>query len=73
MIIIVDSNILFSTCTATEKENKFSEVIYSTLPHLQLISCYYSIAELFKHQDRLIKASKLSADKLSVILYATLK
>src|ERR1700732_1231306 len=73
MFVIVDSNILFSACISAEKENRSSEVVFKRLPHWQRISCYYAIAELFKHQEKLIKASKLTADQLGVLLYETLK
>ena len=73
MIVVVDSNILFSACISAERENRISEVLFNRLPYLQRISCYYAIAELFKHQEKLKKASKLSADNLSSLLYAIFK
>jgi predicted nucleic acid-binding protein len=71
MIIIVDSNILFSACISPN--SKISEILFSPLPHIQRISCYYAIAELFKHQKRIIKLSKLSPDKLNLLFYAMLR
>jgi hypothetical protein len=47
MIIVVDSNILFSACISPN--NKISEILFSPLPHIRRVSCYYAIAELFKH------------------------
>jgi len=73
VIIVVDTNILFCACIAAEKTNKLSDLLYSSLPGLQRISCYYAIAELFKHQERLIKISKLPLEKLNILLYETLK
>lgn len=71
MIIVVDSNILFSACISPN--SKISEILFSPLPHIQRISCYYAIAELFKHRERIIKASKLSNDNLNVLFYALLR
>jgi predicted nucleic acid-binding protein len=71
MIIIVDSNILFSACISPN--NKIAEILFSPLPHVQRISCYYAVAELFKHKEKIIKFSKLPVGKLNELFYAILR
>jgi len=73
MIIIVDSNILFSVCIATEKKSRLSEIFFRTFPDVRRISCHYALDELTQHREKLIKASKLPADKLDALLFETLK
>ena len=71
MIVVVDTNILFSACLSPN--NRISEILFNPLLNIERISCYYAIAELFRHQEKLIKSSKQSADKLSRVLYAIMK
>ena len=71
MILVVDTNILFSACLSPN--NTLSEILFSPLPHLKRISCYYAVGELFKHQAKLIELSRQPADKISTLLYAILK
>jgi predicted nucleic acid-binding protein len=71
MIIIVDTNILFSACITPN--NKIAEILFSPIPEINRISCYYTIAELFKHQPKIIKLSKLSADKVTNLFYEIIK
>jgi len=71
MIVVVDTNILFSACLSPN--NKISEILFNPLLNVERISCYYAIAELFRHQEKLIKSSKQSADKLSRVLYTIMK
>ena len=71
MIIIVDSNILLSACISPN--SKISEILFSPLPHVQRISCYYAMAELFKHKEKIIRFSKLPVDKLNELFYALLR
>ena len=73
MIVIVDSNILFSVCIAAEKKTRLSEVFFRQFSHVQRISCHYAIDELFRHRQKLIKVSKLPADRLDTLLQETLK
>src|ERR1700761_2070313 len=73
MIVVIDSNILFSACIAAEKQNKLSGIFFRNFPGVQRISCHYAIEELFHHREKLIKASKLSENKLDVLLSETLK
>ncbi|MBB5283106.1 putative nucleic acid-binding protein [Rhabdobacter roseus] len=56
MIVIVDTNILFSACISPN--NKISEILFYKLPGIELTSCYYAIAELFKHQAKKVQLSK---------------
>jgi predicted nucleic acid-binding protein len=71
MTIIVDTNILVSACISTN--NKISEIILDPFPSLKLISCYYAFAELFKHQEKIVKLAKQPADQVSIILYTLLR
>lgn len=71
MIIIVDTNILFSACLSPS--NKIAEILFSPLPNIERISCYYTIAELFKHQPKIVELSKQPVDKVSIVLYNILK
>ncbi|GAB4016845.1 hypothetical protein GCM10028808_46580 [Spirosoma migulaei] len=71
MVIIVDTNILFSACISPN--NKISELLFSPLPSIERISCYYAMAELFKYQPKIIKLAKQPADKISMVVYAILK
>ncbi|WP_229311116.1 PIN domain-containing protein [Larkinella soli] len=71
MIIVVDTNILLSACISPN--NRISEILFSPLPHIERISCYYAIAELFKHQPKIVELSKQPAETVSMILYSILK
>jgi predicted nucleic acid-binding protein len=56
MNVVVDSNILFSA--AISPNGRIAEILYSPLPHIQRISCYYAFVELFKHQPKIMQLSK---------------
>jgi putative PIN family toxin of toxin-antitoxin system len=71
MIVVVDTNILFSACISPN--NKIAEILFSPLPHIERISCYYAMVELFKHQAKIVELSKQPVDKVSTVLYAILK
>ncbi len=71
MIVVADTNILFSACLSPN--NKISEILFNPLLNIERISCYYAIAELFRHQEKLVKSSKQSVDKLSRVFYAIMK
>jgi len=60
MIVIVDSNILFSACISPNGK-------------LEQVSCYYALAELFKHQPKIVKCCKLPTDKVSQLFYQIIK
>ena len=71
MIVVVDSNILFSACISPN--GKIAEILFSPLPRLERVSCYYALAELFKHQPKIVKCCKLPADKVSQLFYQIIK
>lgn len=71
MIVIVDSNILFSACISPN--GKIAEILFNPLPKLERVSCYYALAELFKHQPKIVKCCKLPADKVSELYYQIIK
>ena len=71
MIIIVDTNILLSACLSPN--SKISEILFSPLPGIERISCYYAMAELFKHQPKIVGLAKQPADQVSMVLYTILK
>ncbi len=71
MIVVVDTNILFSA--AISPNNKIAELLFSPIPQLQRISCYFAIAELFKHQSKIVTLSKLAPEKLNELIYAILR
>ena len=73
MIVIVDTNILFSACITAEKQSKISEILFRKQQTFKRISCQFAVEELFLHRNKLIKASKLPPDKLDVLLHETLK
>ncbi|SKB82531.1 PIN domain-containing protein [Dyadobacter psychrophilus] len=71
MIVVVDTNILFSACISPN--NHISEILFSPLPNIQRISCYYAMAELFKHQARIVQLSRQPVEAVSTLLYTVMK
>jgi len=71
MNIVVDTNILFSA--AISPNNKIAELLFSPYPEFKRISCYFAIAELFKHQAKIVKLSKQDPDKLNELIYSILR
>ena len=71
MILIVDSNILFSACISPN--GKIAEILFNPIPRIERISCYYALAELFKHQPKIVKCCKLPSDKVSMLYYGIIK
>ncbi len=67
--IVVDTSILFSALLSDS--SPFVEIIFRSDYNFYI--CEYVIVELFKHNDRLIKYSKLSSDDLLRLLYRLLK
>jgi len=54
------------------KSKKIREILFSS-GDLKQYSCKFSIVELFKHKDKLIKNSALEEDEILEILYYLLK
>jgi predicted nucleic acid-binding protein len=73
MIVIIDTNILFSACIAKEKQSRISEILFSPVSSLEHITCSYARTELTIHHEKLLKASKLSADELAEYLHGIFK
>ncbi|WP_159474589.1 PIN domain-containing protein [Dyadobacter sp. 3J3] len=53
--------------------NKIAEILFSPLPEINRISCYYTIAEMFKHQPKILKLSKLTEDQTTALFYEIIK
>ena len=70
MKIIIDTNIIFSFLL--KEESEFRKFIFFS-NDINFYTCRYSIIELFKLKDKLLKYSKLSEDKLLNSLYKLLK
>ncbi|GAB2565159.1 PIN domain-containing protein [Spirosoma areae] len=68
MIVVVDTNILFSACITPN--SKITEILLSSSSRVERISCHYLLAELFRHQAKLIQLSKQPADKVAIVLYS---
>jgi len=71
MIIVVDSNLLFSAIISPN--NRIAEILFSPLPQLKRISCYYAMVELFTHQPKIVTLSKLPVEKVGVLLHTILR
>ncbi len=67
MIVVVDTNILFSACITPN--SKITEILLSSSSRIERISCHYLLAELFRHQTKLVQLSKQPADKVAIVLY----
>ncbi|MCF2489461.1 PIN domain-containing protein [Dyadobacter sp. CY347] len=71
MIVVIDTNILFSACISPN--NRISEILFSPLPNIERISCYYAMAELFKHQAKIVQLSRQPVEAVSTLLYTIMK
>ncbi len=69
-IVIVDTNILFSTLLG--KNKKFRDVLLFP-KNITLYSCKYAIVELFKYKEKIQKYSSLDDDEILELLYNLLK
>lgn len=71
MIVVVDTNILLSACISPN--NKINEILLNPLPNIERVSCYYAFAELFKHQEKIVKLAKQPVNDVATVLYAILR
>lgn len=71
MIVVIDTNILFSACISANE--KLLEILFNPTLSIERVSCYYAFAELFKHQPRIVELSKQPADKVSRLLHVIMK
>ena len=67
--VIIDTNILFSALV--RGQSGLGDVLLRS--ERKLYVCEYVIIELFKHKDRLVKASHLSEEDILAWLYLLLK
>lgn len=42
MIVVVDTNILFSACIVKEKQSRISEILFSPIGYIECITCSYA-------------------------------
>lgn len=68
--LIVDTNIMFSALLG--KSKIIRDILFSS-ENVKPYSCKYSIVELFKHKDKLIKNSALEEEEILEIFYYLLK
>ncbi len=69
--VIVDTNILFSILLW--KSEKLREVLFSETEEMDFYCCRFSIIELFKHKERILKQSALPEEELLEVFYGLLK
>lgn len=71
MIVIVDTNILLSACISPN--SKINEILLIPLPNVERVSCYYAFAELFRHQEKIVKLAKQPVDNVTIVLHTILR
>ena len=71
MKVIVDTNIIFSALL--RENNKYANTLIKNDDNHDFYGVYFSIVELFKHKERIIKYSKLTEDEVLEVLYEILK
>jgi predicted nucleic acid-binding protein len=71
MILVVDTNILFSACITPD--NKISEILFSPLPNLQKVCSPFAIDELLAHKEKLARMSKHTLAEVDAVLKDVLK
>ena len=68
--VIVDSNIIFSSLLSNN--NYFRNILIFSNEY-KFYSCRFSIIEIFKHKEKILKLSKLDEDKILESFYEILK
>ncbi|MEY4540668.1 MAG: hypothetical protein RLZZ306_2425 [Bacteroidota bacterium] len=68
--LIVDANILMSTLIT--QQGKVAHTFLKLAKEYQLVSCQFLYIELFKHKDRILKASKLEENEFLDYLLSVL-
>ena len=71
MKVIVDTNIIFSALL--REDNKYVNMLIKNDDNHDFYGVYFTIVELFKHKERIIKYSKLNEDEVLEVLYELLK
>jgi predicted nucleic acid-binding protein len=69
--IIVDTNILFSAIL--NPDSRIGKIIINSKEHFQFYTCDFLKAELYKHRDKLLKLTKLSAQELDELEFLLVK
>ena len=67
--LVIDTNIIFSSLLKNGK--KFRDIIF--FQDFEVYSCNYSIVEIFKHREKLLKCSKLKDEELLKLMELTFK
>ncbi len=65
MDLVIDTNILFSALLKPDS----NELKIVTSGKHEIYACQYSVVELFKHKEKLLKLSGLQEEKLIEIYY----
>ena len=71
MRVIVDTNIIFSALL--REDNRYANALIKNDENHDFFAVYYTIVELFKHKERIIKYSNLSENDVLEVLYELLK
>jgi predicted nucleic acid-binding protein len=71
MRVVIDTNLLFSAIV--KPDGRIAEIILNPLFKLELMGCYFSYIEIFKHKAKLLKLSKLEEVELLDVIYRVFK
>jgi|ERR1017187_4649333 predicted nucleic acid-binding protein len=71
MKLVIDTNLLFSA--VIKPDGQIAEIIMNPKFELQIIGCYFSHIELFKHKTKMLNASKLDETELLEVMYQIIK
>jgi predicted nucleic acid-binding protein len=71
MKLVIDTNLLFSACV--KQDGRIAEIILNPMFKLELIGCYFSYIEIFKHKAKLLKLSKIEEVELLDVIYRIFK
>ena len=67
----MDTNIIFSALL--REDNRYANALIKNDENHNFFAVYYTIVELFKHKERIIKYSNLSENDVLEVLYELLK
>ena len=71
MKLVIDTNLLFSS--VIKPDGQIAEIIMNPKFELQIIGCYFSYIELFKHKTKMLNVSKLNETELLEVMYQIMK
>ena len=63
MKIVVDTNIVFSAIL--NSNSRIAKILLNAKEHFQFFTCSYLKAEIQKHRNKLLKATKLTQEQLA--------